>query len=60
METESVHAAPAFVLGADLRAGAVVTVSRLEAWSSVAVLIGAVVLLFAGSGAAVWFAANGA
>lgn len=60
MECESVHAAPAYALGADLRSGAVVTVSRLEAWSSLAAVAGALLLALAGSGWAFWFAAAGA
>lgn len=60
MEYESVHAVPAYVLGADLRAGAVVTVSRLEAWSSLAALAAGVLLTLAASGWAFWFAAASA
>lgn len=58
MECTSVHAVPAFALGADLRAGAVVTVSRLEAWSSLAAIAGGLLLALAGSGWAFWFAAT--
>ena len=57
MDSDLLHAAPAFALSADLRSGAVVTVSRTEAWSSLAVLAGLALAALAGSGLAVWFAA---
>jgi hypothetical protein len=50
---------PAFTLGADAGPGRL-TVSGVEAWSSLMVIAGAALVVVAGSGWAVWFAAASA
>jgi hypothetical protein len=57
MDHDRILAAPASVFGAELSPGPVVTVSRTEVWSSLAVLAGAALAVLAGSGLAIWFAA---
>jgi hypothetical protein len=57
MERELIHATPAYVLGADLVGGAEVTVSRAEAWSSLAVIVSVALVAIASSGGAIWLAA---
>jgi len=58
MDCDPVHAAPAHVFTVDLSHGAVVTVTRTEVWTSLAVLAGAALVVLAGSGAAAWFTAH--
>jgi hypothetical protein len=48
---------PTLFLGADASPHAP-TISGLEAWSSLATIAGALLVAFAGSGWAVWFAAT--
>ena len=59
MERDPVHATPAFALSADLVPGAVVTVSRNEVWSSLALLAGIAFAAVAGSTMVVWFSMAG-
>lgn len=58
MDRDPLHATPAFALSADLSRGPVVTLSRAEVWTSLAVLAGAALAVLAGSGAAAWLTAH--
>jgi hypothetical protein len=60
MDYDPIHATPAAVFSADLSPCAVVTVSRTEVWSSLAVLAGAAFVALAGSGLIVWLSLAGA
>lgn len=54
MERDLIHATPAYALCAELSPGAVVTVSRVEVWSSLALLAGIAFAAVAGSTMIVW------
>lgn len=54
MERDLINATPAYALRADLIPGAVVTVSRTEVWSSLALLAGIAFAAVAGSTMIVW------
>lgn len=54
MERDLIHSTPAYALRADLIPGAVVTVSRTEVWSSIALLAGIAFAAVAGSTMIVW------
>jgi hypothetical protein len=58
MERELIHATPAFALSADLVGGAEVTVSRTEAWSSLAAIVSVALVAIASSGGLIVFAAT--